>query len=342
MNKYVISMYDKGQNEAGPKAKVDVVRFLQNDGFTGIEFYFNGRRKAELMSIIQTLWDIPHRLRPLPLEVVLFQYPAFNERTNKKIVTQVRKQANSKLFYLLHDVEALRLRRNDKLFLQKEINFFNQSDGLIVHNDKMLGWLKENGVVKPMVSLQLFDYDNPQPLLEGRPFDRSMCFAGNLGKASFLNKLQLNHSLELFGPNQQASYQQNIHYCGSYSPEVLPQKLTQNFGLIWDGSSLEKCDGVFGEYLRYNDPHKASLYLSSGLPVIIWKEAALAEFVRRHGLGLVISNLHELDASLEAVSQDEYQRLCANVRKIAQKLRTGQFIRQAWHELMSKEQENKK
>ncbi|MFT8373749.1 MAG: beta-1,6-galactofuranosyltransferase, partial [Liquorilactobacillus satsumensis] len=114
MNKYVISMYDKGQNEAGPKAKVDVVRFLQNDGFTGIEFYFNGRRKAELMSIIQTLWDIPHRLRPLPLEVVLFQYPAFNERTNKKIVTQVRKQANSKLFYLLHDVEALRLRRNDK------------------------------------------------------------------------------------------------------------------------------------------------------------------------------------------------------------------------------------
>ncbi len=33
MEKYVISMYDKGQNEAGPKAKVDAEDFFSHCGF---------------------------------------------------------------------------------------------------------------------------------------------------------------------------------------------------------------------------------------------------------------------------------------------------------------------
>ena len=37
MEKYIISMYDKGQNEAGPKAKVDAENFLATEGFQGLE-----------------------------------------------------------------------------------------------------------------------------------------------------------------------------------------------------------------------------------------------------------------------------------------------------------------
>lgn len=50
MEKYVISMYDKGQNEAGPKAKVDAENFLATEGFKKLNFYFSGARKAKLMS----------------------------------------------------------------------------------------------------------------------------------------------------------------------------------------------------------------------------------------------------------------------------------------------------
>ncbi|KRL05068.1 beta-1,6-galactofuranosyltransferase [Liquorilactobacillus oeni] len=335
-------MYDKSQNEAGPKAKTDIVHFLEKSAFKGIEFYFNGGRKAELLSFKQVIWDIPHRLNKLTPGVVLFQYPAFNARTNTKIVQTVRKNKGAKLFYILHDVESLRHRHDDVEFLKDEINFFNQSDGLIVHNDKMLTWLKEKGVTRPMVSLQLFDYDNPQPLLSSRPFERTLCFAGNLKKSTFLSKLQLKHRLELFGPNQCDNYRGNIHYRGSFTPEFLPCKLTQNFGLIWDGGSLKTCDDKFGSYLRYNDPHKASLYLSSGLPVIIWEKAALAGFVKKHRLGILIADLHDLDGVLEQISESQYQELCINVERVAHKLRSGYFIRNAWNSLLEKEQESLK
>ena len=58
--------------------------------------------------------------------------------------------------------------------------------------------------------------------------------------------------------------------------------MDQNFGLVWDGTSLDGCNGRYGEYLKFNNPHKTSLYLSCGIPVIIWKEAALADFVEEH------------------------------------------------------------
>ena len=59
-----------------------------------------------------------------------------------------------------------------------------------------------------------------------------------------------------------------------------------SFGLVWDGISVETCAGVYGEYLKVNNPHKTSLYLASGIPVIIWKEAAW--------LSLLNANMQEL------------------------------------------------
>ena len=34
---------------------------------------------------------------------------------------------------------------------------------------------------------------------------------------------------------------------------------------MWDGPSPDTCAGVYGAYLRYNNPHKTSLYLAAGL-----------------------------------------------------------------------------
>mgnify|MGYP007079152982 FL=1 len=51
-----------------------------------------------------------------------------------------------------------------------------------------------------------------------------------------------------------------------------------DFGLVWDGFSVDACTGNFGEYLKYNNPHKTSLYIRCELPVIIWDQAALSDF----------------------------------------------------------------
>ncbi|MFT8424377.1 MAG: sugar transferase [Liquorilactobacillus sp.] len=334
MSDFVISMYDKTQYEAGPKAKMDVVNFLKKADFKSIIFYFNGARKAELMSIKQVMWDIPREIKKQKMQNILFQYPAFNERTNNKIIDEVKKKRGTKIFLLLHDVESLRLHRDEPEYIAEEIAFFNKSDGVIAHNEEMVKWLKQAGMIKPIVSLGIFDYDNPQVMVKHDKYERTICFAGNLGKSEFLKKMDSEIPLYLYGPNQADKYPENINYQGSYSPEELPKYLKQSFGLIWDGDSLTECNGIFGEYLKYNNPHKASLYLSSGLPVIVWKQAALASFVEHNGLGITINSLAELDRILADVTEENYREMCNNVRIIGQKIRDGHYITQAIQKLL--------
>ncbi|KRN29802.1 sugar transferase [Liquorilactobacillus mali] len=334
MSNFVISMYDKTQYEAGPKAKMDVVKFLKRSDFKSIIFYFNGARKAKLMSIKQVMWDIPREIKRQEMNNVLFQYPAFNERINNKIVEEVKKKNGTKIFLLLHDVESLRLHRNEPEYISEEIAFFNKCDGIIAHNEEMVRWLKREGMIKPIVSLEIFDYDNPQQMVGHDKYDRTVCFAGNLGKSEFLKKMECKTPVYLYGPNQADEYPENINYQGSYSPEELPKYLKQSFGLIWDGDSLAKCNGIFGEYLKYNNPHKASLYLSSGLPVIVWKKAALASFVEQNDLGITIESLSELDSVLTDITEEKYRELCKNVRIIGQRIRDGRYITEAMQKLL--------
>jgi hypothetical protein len=72
MKNYVVGMYDKTQNEAGPKAKRDIEKFLGELGFQTINFYFQGARKAELISYKQSWWDIPRRLKGLGQIIFFF------------------------------------------------------------------------------------------------------------------------------------------------------------------------------------------------------------------------------------------------------------------------------
>ena len=104
------------------------------------------------------------------------------------------------------------------------------------------------------------------------------------------------------------------------------------FGLVWDGPGIDSCQGAVGNYMRYNNPHKTSLYLSSNLPVIIWKEAALAGFVEEHGLGLTLDSLEELDDRLARLSQADYDQMKTNCQAMGQRLRNGYYTIKATQE----------
>lgn len=322
-------MYDKGQNEAGPKAKVDVENILATQGFKQLNFYFSGARKAKLLSFRQRFWDIPQKIKQIQPELVIFQYPTFDQKTDRAILKALRHYTQAKVVFLIHDVESLRAKQDDHSYQQTELDFLAQGDGLIVHNEKMKKWFKEHKVNKPLVSLAIFDYLNPVALPKEHEFEKTLCYAGNLQKADFLPKLKLTHKMSLFGPNPKDHYPAPLSYEGSFPPDELPKKLTQAFGLIWDGTSTKRCDGIFGEYLKYNAPHKTSLYLSSGLPVIIWKKAALADFVSENKVGLCVDDLTELDKCLAKLEQSEYRQMWQNTQKIAQRMRQGYYLKTA-------------
>ena len=102
-----------------------------------------------------------------------------------------------------------------------------------------------------------------------------------------------------------------------------------SFGLVWDGDSTKTCSGTFGQYMKINNPHKASLYLASGLPVLIWKEAALAEFILSNECGCAVGSLEEISEAAGALTKEQYDHFCENAKKIAKRLRGGKYTMRA-------------
>lgn len=135
--------------------------------------------------------------------------------------------------------------------------------------------------------------------------------------------------MNLYGVNPDKDYSKQLTYKGVKTPDELPRFLSGNFGLVWDGTSMNTNNGVYGEYTRYNNPHKVSLYLSSGLPVIVWKDAAISKFVVENNLGIAIDSLYELESRLEEQDIENYNNMVANAVEIGKKLRKGSFTMSA-------------
>ena len=240
---------------------------------------------------------------------------------------------------LFHDIDVARGRVDaDSDGLSRESrDFLVNSDAVISHNSRMSAWIARRGVSSArIIDLGLFDY-----LADGfvpdsnAPFERCVTIAGNLGlhKAGYLADIGRLTDVEwrLFGPmfDPEKTNGPTVRYCGCFPPDEIPRHLTSGFGLVWDGTSIDTCAGGHGEYLRINNPHKLSLYLASGLPVIVWDESAAADFVRANGVGLTVSSLHDIRAAIARLSDADYATFKKNAIAVSGKLRSGYYTKTA-------------
>ena len=349
MENYIISLKDPSGNVGGPKANMDNIKFLKEQmGFKELWLDYGWK---DGFWWHHNLWDwintrihkyqlsrsvLPKFFKEHPdIDNVVIQYPLYSNKLIKQITDSVHQNSHAKLYFIIHDAEMIRLYADEPKRAQGELDSFNLSDGIIGHNAKMNKFLKEQGVKVPLVDLGIFDYDNPQPLQEYKGYDKSVCYAGNLIDAEFLQDVHPTNRFDLFGPNPAESYNEGLNYKGQFSPTDLPAHMDENFGLVWHGTSVDTCDGVFGRYLKWNNPHKTSLCLSSGLPVIIWDQAALADFVLENGVGITISSLNDLNDKLDALTEEEYRQMHDNVQKVANQMRTGYYITHAMEKMIN-------
>jgi hypothetical protein len=238
--------------------------------------------------------------------------------------------ANNKMIFLVHDVDSLRDFGNQK----DELEILNNALIVIVHNEIMAEGLKKRGVIKPQfITLGMFDYLSDKiPVL--KTFQKAVVFAGNLGKSQFLQKWlasKRNYDINLYGiglDNQQ-SLPEHTNYCGSYSPEQLPHVIAGGFGLVWDGDSIETGHGPMGVYTKYNNPHKFSLYVAAGIPVIVWKEAAVAKIVRKYDIGICVDNLRQVNDFMNEITPLEYRRLVKNAQELQTRILSGFYLTRA-------------
>ena len=164
----------------------------------------------------------------------------------------------------------------------------------------------------------------------------SIAIAGYLAKEKsgyiykILDKKNKNLVINLYGNKYDETIKkEHMVYHGSFTPEELPNYLIGDFGLVWDGLEANSCVGNTGEYLKYNNPHKTSLYLSSNMPVIVWKKAAIADFIIKNNVGIVVDNLFELEEKISSITLKEYEQICKNTQIISKQLKEGYYFYKA-------------
>ena len=332
----------KKANNAGYKAPQDVLSAVSDLGFQKIEidvsYRFATNRIETGLHYLKTIFQCLTVLARIKKNSILFlQSGTGGGIVRDYVLKELKKKRNVTLITLFHDIETLR-----GLHIKGEAHFFNLilelSDGIIVHNPKMKEWFVSQGIYKKnIVSLDIFDYLFT-PRQRKRSLKRQVIIAGNLNpqKAKYLEKIKdIDSEFVLYGPNFDKTVAgENMKYRGTFSPDELPHILEDGFGLIWDGDTTETCSGPYGEYLRYNNPHKLSLYLASGLPVFIWKEAAEADFVEKNGVGYTISSLSDIKLILDSITENEYRASCEKVDVISSKLIKGYFTKDAVTKLL--------
>ena len=327
MQRFYISKNYRDRYTASSKAKLDCEKIVECLGFHDVglrsTFYQN-----ELLGRLRTVLSNMGAACRMPKRgIAFFQYPVFGYKWQMLFA----KKRENKIITIIHDLNVLRgveLELSDKIYLE-------QSDVLIVHTSQMKKWCKENLNCKDIVVLNIFDYIGTKGIeSKTKPFDKqniTIAFAGNLGKSPFLDKLQTKQiQFELFGIGiEQRDLDECCLYRGCFSPEELSVHIDSQFGLVWDGDSIDRCAGVGGEYLKYIAPHKISMYLSCGIPVIVWKQSAMADFVEENQVGVTVNSLRLLEMELNKYSTSDYQIFKSNALKMRDKLLDGFYLKQA-------------
>lgn len=328
MKKYVLNRLPKLENNGGSKAMNDCLNISKKIGFEEISFY--GKKKY--FSYL--------KLMIIPKEsVLLVQHPLRLPSKYGKLLRGILKLKKIKVIAIIHDLEILRnVYINDE---SEEIAWLKFYDKIIVHNNNMKKFIldkfqfKENDIEV----LQIFDYLIPSSNKRNENIDiHSLVVAGNLSKerAGYiynLKDLQLNHAkmfLYGFGYENKDVKIPQVKYMGVVNAEEIPEVVSKyGWGIAWDGTSLNSCEGNAGKYLHFINQHRISLYLAAGIPVITWENSGLADFIKTNDVGICVNSLMELEEKIANIDEKTYQEKQRNTKKIGERVRKGYYFERA-------------
>ena len=322
--KYYLKEFYVKEKHAGSKARLDAEKIMLEEGYQ--PFFQNN--DSNPITLTEN-------------DVLILQFPLLWHSLKTLILTKLLRKCKFKAYLLIHDIESLRNRSIKSFqdvkyailhFLQNK-TVLERVDGIIAHNDKMKAVLVQLGIPEEkIISLEIFDYLIPDYEVKKTYDKRTVLLAGNfdIKKTNYARQLPDNPEFSIYGINfEEENLPKNVHYKGAFSPEELPYYLEGGFGLVWDGDSPYTCSGMFGEYLKMNNPHKASLYLATGFPIIVWRQSALADFVSKNNCGILVDSLFEIAETLKSIHKKDYQELIENSKKIGEKIRQGYFLKTA-------------
>lgn len=316
---YFSEAYSKGMH-AGNKARNDVEAILYKK-YKRLTPY--GKKSQN--KLLKSFKLMRTALSAKKSDVIIMQYPL--QRGCNWLVKNITKKR--KCVLIIHDLDALRYPSVPSDEVEKLKNAYR----IISHNEKMTKFLIEKGIAKEKIqNLGVFDYLIPDEPVATHADDKEICYAGNLAKSEFIYNIPkkvTDLGVKVYGVNYIEGKNNELIYCGSFDSEVIHKKIEAKFGLIWDGTSAETCNGPFGEYMKYNSPHKISMYIAAAMPVIIWKQAALADFVEKYNIGFTVESLDEIAEICSGIDADNYNTYIKNITGLREKVIYGKMLEKA-------------
>lgn len=345
------------KTNAGGKARSDMDAILADMGIEPLLVKAVGNRKdlsaaGKVKSHFDAAKYWKEAVRRLPQgSTIVIQLPSIDHTAFFGSVMKLCRRRGVKVVIIVHDLDTFRMALTadsgfaGKLRIDLEDKAaINGADVVIVHNPSMRKLAVEQFGISDskLVTLGIFDYLSetaPGAHAERFSLDGPVVVAGNLSreKAAYLYQLPADTQFALYGVGvDEGSLGGNVAYRGVYPADELTGILSGSFGLVWDGTSAETCAGEYGAYLKINNPHKASLYLASGMPLVVWDQSALAPFVRERGCGICVSSLSDLRKTISKLGEQSYARLTDAAASVGRELVAGQFTRRAMAEALNR------
>lgn len=335
MEKYaLVTVIKSSDGNAGPKAPRDISDIMEKTGRVESILLEAGENQDYplFLRLIQEL----KRVRMKNQKVIL-QYPLqpflFYEQ-QERFAEAYSYLDPDKTIMWIHDINQIRFA--DHPVYQAEMKWLQPFRRFIVHNGAMKSYLQGRLQMDLCLQNEIFDYvcgasKQKNSRLQNAEGERQIVFAGNLrhAKSPFLYELEkekMRFTINAYGRREELIENEKICYCGGFDADVLPERLRGDLGLVWDGSADSTDENTYKNYTRYNAPHKFSCYMAAGLPVIAWREAAIAEVIQKYQVGYLIDNLYEIN-DLDFSRYSEYQK---NAQALGEKVRSGYFTKRVF------------
>ncbi|GAK31174.1 beta-1,6-galactofuranosyltransferase [Weissella oryzae SG25] len=266
----------------------------------------------------------------LPGDIVIVQYPLWTNYTEFEVefidyLSTVRK---AKIVAMVWDILSwIHDNRERDYTGDASLWMLNRYDLVIAANPKMARRLaSEGGVNKPLISMDLTDFVYQGPLKEKR-FIKELYYVATGIDPAILAEYASKVPINFIGPHQKEAVPDYIKLLGPMKSIDIPSQLEGGFGLLY----YAKGSGYKGmhHYGEYNNPMKLSLYLASGLPVIVMANSAHAEWIAQRGVGIVVNSLAEIDAKIDALTETDYEQMLENIKPWQMAVTQGFFSKQA-------------
>ncbi|GFH43006.1 beta-1,6-galactofuranosyltransferase [Lactococcus hodotermopsidis] len=296
------------------KAQEDFAHFAKAAKFRRLAiFRFNDAQESD-EELQRRIWGIIAGLKHGDL--LIHQYPTWN---SKRYEDMFQREASYKGVTMGAYIQQLPALSNERFEADFPLEILFRYDFLIAHTEKMREKLQELGYEKLIFVSSFADYVQDYPI-RPKKFLRQVVYFGDIGmKPKFLSWSNTT-MLKVLGPNHsELSKSDSVKFGANPNLSVVSTYLEGGFGF------LERDSRKTDDYAAMSFHDKLSLFLSAGMPVIVYDDFAYAEFIVENKLGFAISQISEIDEKIAQIDEENYAEFLKNVSYFGELMRTGFF-----------------